>query len=105
MLKCNNRFIPAHDSPKERRKGIVAGRLVGEAPQNVPTENLEAYQVYLRGLDARWGPDRAQDDLRFAIEMIERAVELDPEFTKAHTELSMAHSWVYFSGFDPAEGR
>ncbi len=73
------------------------------ALESMPTDNLEAYQVYLRGLDARWGPDREQEAvLRFAIEMFERAVELDPEFTKAHTELSIAHSWFYFNGFDPA---
>ncbi len=37
--------------------------------------------------------------------MFGRAVELDPSFTQAHAELSMAHSWFYFNGFDPAEER
>jgi tetratricopeptide (TPR) repeat protein len=37
--------------------------------------------------------------------MFERAVELDPEFTKAYTELSLAHSHLYHLGFDRSDAR
>jgi TolB-like protein/DNA-binding winged helix-turn-helix (wHTH) protein len=51
-----------------------------------PTENLQAYQAYLRGLDAaaRYSGD---DDTRLAVHMFQRAVELDPDFALAHARL------------------
>jgi serine/threonine-protein kinase len=70
-----------------------------------PTENLDAYQAYLRGIDFAGRPDYAADDFRLAIQMFERAVKLDPAFALAHAELSMAHSSMYFHGHDRTEGR
>ena len=63
-----------------------------------PTDNLEAYEYYLRGLQLR---NRGFSPQIFE-EMIlawERAVALDPEFAVAHAALSIAHSemwWFYF---------
>ena len=61
----------------------------------VPTENLEAYSAYLRGL-AAWElaagiggpPDRD------AVAAFEEAVRLDPEFAQAWAWLSAAHTRV-----------
>jgi TolB-like protein/DNA-binding winged helix-turn-helix (wHTH) protein/Flp pilus assembly protein TadD len=58
-----------------------------------PTDNMDAYNAYLRGL-ANLGmadPER----IRLAIAMFGRAVELDPEFALAHAMLSYGHSLVY----------
>jgi TolB-like protein len=56
-----------------------------------PTDDLEAYEYYLRGLQLRNQGFSPQ----IFVEMIpawERAVALDPEFAAAHVALSIAHS-------------
>ena len=68
-------------SPKEEK--IIASK---------PTENLQAYDFYLRGRSyAR------QLSLEFAIQMFEQAIALDPEFALAHAGLANAcgqfHEW------------
>jgi TolB-like protein/Flp pilus assembly protein TadD len=57
-----------------------------EAP---PTENLEAYNSFLRGHTFFQSGPRSSD-FDAAIEMYERAVELDPEFAEAWARLSYA---------------
>lgn len=71
-----------------------------------PTENPDAYQAYLRGLDyARRGTDSLRDDLRMGIQMLERAVALDPDFALGYAALSKAHSLTYHRGLDRTEER
>jgi serine/threonine protein kinase/Flp pilus assembly protein TadD len=70
-----------------------------------PTDNLEAYHAYLRGIDYAGRPDYSEEDFRRAIEMFERAVELDPDFALAHADLGRAHSALYFHGHDRSAGR
>lgn len=65
-----------------------------------PTENIEAYQAYLRGIEYRNRVGYSKEDFRLAIEMFERAVELDPEFVLAYSELSQAFSKTYHMGYD-----
>ena len=54
--------------------------------------NPDAYQAYLRGLDAR-----ARYDFNESAEMFQKAVEIDPQFTLAHAWLSIAHSFLYLA--------
>ncbi|MCP4569915.1 MAG: protein kinase [FCB group bacterium] len=68
--------------------------------QAKPTDNLDAYQFYLRGLEYAGRPDYAQQDFRMAQQMFERAVELDPKFALAYVDLSRTHSLLYFHGYD-----
>ena len=68
-------------SPKEEK--IIASK---------PTENLQAYDFYLRGRSyAR------QLSLEFAIQMFEQAITLDPDFALAHAGLANVcgqyHEW------------
>jgi serine/threonine-protein kinase len=58
-----------------------------------PTDNMDAYTAYLRGLDNVEGP--GTDEGKLAIAMFERAVELDPEFALAYAALSHRHMDVY----------
>jgi tetratricopeptide (TPR) repeat protein len=62
-----------------------------------PTENMEAYQAYLRGLELWFRPGFDWDVFERAGDMFERAVELDPDFLLAYTELvgvyGMLYSW------------
>jgi serine/threonine protein kinase/tetratricopeptide (TPR) repeat protein len=68
--------------------------------QAKPTEDIDAYQYYLRGLEYAGRPDYAMQDFKNAQEMFERAIELDPEFALAQADLSRTHSLLYFHGYD-----
>jgi serine/threonine-protein kinase len=68
-----------------------------------PTDNLEAYQVYLRGIDYVWKPDETEEQFRLAVQMFERAIELDPNFALAFAGLSYALSNLSFFGHDLTE--
>jgi serine/threonine-protein kinase len=72
-----------------------------------PTENLEAYDVYLRA-DEQWDKARLSLDIKDyerANEMFERAIELDPGFARAYIDLSYLHSRMYFYGYDRTKER
>ena len=60
-----------------------------------PTQHLDAYQAYLRGMDFVNHRDPASRNLRQAAEMLERAIELDPDFALAWAELSEVYSNLY----------
>jgi len=67
-----------------------------------PTNNLEAYDAYLRGVafEARSGHAPSSE----AIGFYERAVQLDPNFAVAWAHLSEAHGHFYFD-HDATSGR
>jgi tetratricopeptide (TPR) repeat protein len=64
------------------------------------TENLDAYQLYLRGR----GLFLARQDLARAIELLDQATRLDPEFAQAWEVLAAVHtvadSWLTTDGID-----
>lgn len=62
-----------------------------------PTEDLEAYELYLRGKEA-WGERFWHVRLLSSAESFGRAVELDPEFALAQAALSQALVSMYFQG-------
>lgn len=62
-----------------------------------PTNNLEAYRAYLRGLEIGNQPFYSEAHLQLAVPMFERAVELDPGFAAAWAELSQTHSYLAFN--------
>jgi TolB-like protein/Flp pilus assembly protein TadD len=47
-----------------------------------PTENLQAYDLYLRG--KRYARRQTRQDLEFALQMFENAVSIDPSFALAY---------------------
>ena len=67
------------------------------------TVNPEAYDYYLRGA-ARIPSDKVIDG-QIAIQMFEKAVELDPSFAEAYAALSSVHSGMWWVGFDRTERR
>jgi serine/threonine protein kinase len=76
-----------------------------QALEAKPTENLEAYQAYLRGVDYVNRPDFTKENFQLGIQMFERAVELDPEFALSYAALSTAHSGMHQFGYDRSEER
>ena len=69
-----------------------------------PTGNLEAYDYYLRGLDYA-NRSLAKEDLRIALQMYEKAVQLDPNFALAYARLSNVHAAMYWFFYDRTEAR
>jgi hypothetical protein len=54
------------------------------------TQNPEAYDLYLRGLD--FANQRTPPTTAMAIDYFERAVALDPHYALAWSALAMAHA-------------
>jgi TolB-like protein len=73
--------------------------------EKVPTENPEAYDYYLRGTEYTGRAGLALEDWRYAQQMLQRAVVLDPRFALAHARLSYLHAQAYEYGVDRSEER
>src|SRR6266481_4512816 len=65
-----------------------------------PTENLQAYDLYLRG--KRYARRQTRQDLEFALQMFENAVTLDPSFALAYAACANACA-MYYSFFSRDE--
>jgi len=59
-----------------------------------PTENLQAYDLYLRGRN--YARRVGRQDLQFALQMYENAVALDPDFALAHAGLAHVCAQYYY---------
>jgi tetratricopeptide (TPR) repeat protein len=57
--------------------------------QQVPTQNVEAYELYLQGR-AIW-KRRGEENLKRAIEFYQQAIARDPGFARAHAALASAY--------------
>ena len=58
-----------------------------------PTENLQAYDLYLRG--KRYARRQTRQDLEFALQMFENAVQMDPSFALAYAACANACAMFY----------
>jgi TolB-like protein/Flp pilus assembly protein TadD len=65
-----------------------------------PTENMEAYDYYLRGNEYFHRDFFLESDLRIAIRMYDKAVELDTRFALAYAQLSRAHLLMRWMSHD-----
>lgn len=70
-------------SPKEK-----------EALAAKPTENLHAYDLYLRGRN--FARRVGRQDMQFALQMYENAVALDPQFAVAHAAIANVCAQYYY---------
>jgi non-specific serine/threonine protein kinase len=59
-----------------------------------PTENLQAYDLYLRGKS--YARRLTRQDLEFALQMFENAVMLDPGFALAHAAIANACAQFHY---------
>lgn len=71
-----------------------------EALADKPTENLQAYDLYLRG--KRYARRLTRQDVEFALQMFENAVALDPSFALAYAACANACA-MYYSFFSRDE--
>jgi TolB-like protein/Tfp pilus assembly protein PilF len=72
----------------------LAPALLGDAKSVVrrPTDNLDAYEFYLKG--RHYWHQRSPSTLRLAIQSFEQAIALDPEYALAYAGL--ADSWALY---------
>jgi TolB-like protein/Tfp pilus assembly protein PilF len=63
-----------------------------------PPRDVETYEIYLRGRQFLYRTRR--QDLEYAIELFERAIQRDPEFARAQAGIADCHSYLfsYFGG-------
>jgi len=65
-----------------------------EALKAKPTENLHAYDLYLRGRN--FARRVGRQDMQFALQMYENAVTLDPTFAVAHAAIANVCAQYYY---------
>ncbi len=65
-----------------------------EALKAKPTENLHAYDLYLRGRN--FARRVGRHDMQFALQMYENAVALDPTFAVAHAAIANVCAQFYY---------
>lgn len=73
-------------------------------PELNPTDSLDAYAFYLQGyyyFSRSWD----EQDVRFAINMYKKAIEIDSSFSLAYAWLSRANSVMYWEYYDRSEYR
>src|SRR5260221_7607493 len=63
--------------------------------QGAPTNNLEAYDYYLRGVDYYWRFTKETN--MQARQMYEKAIALDPQYAAAYASLGATHTmdWIW----------
>jgi len=66
-----------------------------------PTRDTEAYSNFLRGRELF--REETEPSVRQAIDLYQRAIELDPRFAKAYVGLSECHQWLGNLGYEPSD--
>jgi serine/threonine-protein kinase len=72
--------------------------------KGVSTNDLEAYDLYLRGQEL----DKGGEDRRYlegALQMYQAAVDRDPRFAQALARLARSHLWMYWLYYDRSPER
>jgi len=69
-----------------------------------PTDNMEAYDHYLRGNNYS-RRSFEESDFKIGIQMYQKAIDLDPNFALAYARLSETHSRYYWFYYDRSKER
>lgn len=70
--------------------------------ETIPTSEIAAYEFYLRG-EEYYSRSDDKNDMRFAIQMYEHAIEIDPNFTLAWVGLASSSRNMYWYFHDRSE--
>ncbi len=76
-----------------------------KAVETAPTQNLEAYQAFLRARYFERRPHFTAENWLQAVEAYRKATELDPGFALAFAELSKAHARLHYHYYDHSDER
>jgi adenylate cyclase len=80
--------------------GAIAPRLEQaeiERAKRKPTESMDAYDYYLRGMASLY--QRTRESTSEALRLFYRAIELDPDFAAAHCAAAYCYTWRKVSGW------
>jgi serine/threonine-protein kinase len=69
------------------------------------TENMDAYHAYLKALEYAEGVNLDEPTIRMGIDLLSRAVELDPDFIVAQAMLAKQHAGLVHFGYDSTPAR
>src|SRR5438477_2307971 len=72
---------------------VVLGEDEKRAIEKTPTENVQAYEYYLRGRQAQH--QMRGSTMQYARRMFDRAIEIDPNFARAHAGIADCCSFLY----------
>src|SRR5438105_319416 len=72
---------------------VVLGEDEKRALEKAPTENVQAYEYYLRG--RQFFHQLRRTSLQYARRMFDRAIEIDPNFARAHAGIADCCSFLY----------
>ncbi|MCK4578881.1 MAG: tetratricopeptide repeat protein, partial [Candidatus Marinimicrobia bacterium] len=84
---------------------IVLWKSEPEALEASPTDNLEAYQAYLRGRYYAGRPHFSLENWMHVLQSYQQAVDLDPNFALAYAQLSKGHARLYYFQHDLSKER
>jgi TolB-like protein/Tfp pilus assembly protein PilF len=68
------------------------------------THDAQAYDYYLRGND-HYARSWSRRDVEAAVQMYEKAIEIDPDYAPAYARLAHTHAWMYRLHYDLSEDR
>jgi len=69
----------------------------------IPTQNLAAYEAYLRARDIFYGANYSRSQEEAALPWLEKAIALDPEYAEAHAQLAEIYAQIFWRGIDTSE--
>jgi serine/threonine-protein kinase len=98
----NSKWSDVFSLQSEVAQKIASELMVVLTPEEIekmaekPTENLEAYQAYLRGQYYAGQPHFSIQDWTLALQGYQDAVEIDTTFALAYGELARAHARLIF---------
>ena len=107
----NSKWSDVFSLQSEVAQKIASELMVVLTPEEIekmaekPTENLEAYQAYLRGRYYAGQPHFSIQDWTQALQGYQDAVEIDTTFALAYGELARAHARLIFLRQDLSELR
>ena len=92
-------FAIQSDLAQEIASALKATLAPGEQERigRKPTQNGDAYLLYLEAHEIFGRPDRHHDDLARVETLYEKAIQLDPNFALAYARLSQVESWMFYA--------
>jgi serine/threonine-protein kinase len=71
----------------------------------IPTTSPRAYNLYLSAVDTMFRIPSSSSEAALAVELLEAALEEDPQYALAAADLALAHIRLYWLGSDPSAER